>query len=1273
MDVLSKAIYMCRRAETWLLKVQSLKKPPVTTSPYDTLAPKCINDEKMQEYFRALKFALATKDVRNIAITGNYGAGKSTVVSSFMKYHCDEQYINVSLAGFDMTENDKTVAPTHQEVELSILQQILYKENRDKLPDSRIDRILNRGWYHTLKTYLSLLKVALPTAAFFCILFFSKVEEQLGLPKEWSDNLDEYYILRGISLISLAFISLFFLTQISSRIGIFDKKIRLGKIAFLSGDMEFKDKEPSSLLNNCLDEIVYFFSRRPYKVVVFEDLDRLGTPEIFVKLREINKIINNNRANKKPVRFIYAVRDDLFLGAEARTKFFDFIIPVVPFMDSRNAFTLLKNKTPLLDKSSDVYLKKIASYLGDMRSLQNIANEFQVFCKIVDNSINKTKLFSLVFYKNAYALDYHLADKKTGLLFSFIHNYRTQKLQNSYFSSLDDQLNEYLIRAKKLDEEIATLPQDIRRDIITDFIPEILWGRINLASRLNIHNFNVFDTAELVNNAEYFINAFTQHGDLYLGYTDVYGHFRYDPLNAIIQTKAVTDYNDRVKILGEDKSKTYYKIHNEIRRINNTIRARNATPLAALIKSEGRDKFKKTAQEYLDAMEHHEFVTEQQLLALRTDMQYGGLDALYMLFSDGLIMQDFMSYRSIFHEGSLSINDNEFIKAVGQDLSSEKSNQDHYVDDADKVISELAEQNRLCADGAFHYQLLGRIIETNNSYFTDMIASLFQHSDEHIYKIFEILSLRFVKTETFEIFVVRALKISDYLVRMLLIMKANRNTPSHDTISIVILSCTSPESREEKKYFRDYIHFLGSLIIRLISDEKMDKFTKNLLKVSASYNELFTPDTTNELSAIRFIAENSLYQINKENVGIVISSLLPTKKTLPPEEAQKKPWTLIHQYKVKVLIKYYTDNIEDFVQNVFIYSDEDSDCIKEILEKSELSDKSKEIIIKVMDFSLSELSGLSAKSSFYDESTLLSFHDLFYQYDRVIPTWPTLMDYIDGDCNETILHEWLTKHASNLGQCNNVYYDEVSYISLYEKIICNDNIDEKTYSTILNPVEINMEKIDNKLSVRNFGRLIANQKLLLDEVAYQKVISVYSSPDDKMANTLLLWFSQYKESFTSSPDFYLLKSKNINFFKNALNKLMFSNYFNDTEKSQLVIHYTEHYLENDILDIHLPRNVAILVINQSDNTRLKAMLLTRVISGGYRNKTHIAELCHKLNESDLSNVFLKRTQATITANNDALVMLILGQSQDAGIIKDFETRDDGKIAVTIRREKDEDQ
>ena len=41
--------------------------------------------------------------------------------------------------------------------------------------------------------------------------------------------------------------------------------------------------------------------------------------------------------NNKSLKFFYLLKDDIFISKE-RTKFFDFIIPVIPVIDSSNSY-----------------------------------------------------------------------------------------------------------------------------------------------------------------------------------------------------------------------------------------------------------------------------------------------------------------------------------------------------------------------------------------------------------------------------------------------------------------------------------------------------------------------------------------------------------------------------------------------------------------------------------------------------------------------------------------------------------------------------------------------------------------------------------------------------------------------------------------------------------------------------------------------------------------------------------------------------------------------
>ncbi|MGP4132265.1 hypothetical protein OJE16_22025 [Pantoea tagorei] len=154
-------------------------------------------------------------------------------------------------------------------------------------------------------------------------MFHDKAHQSVGVPEKIYNLINELPYGKMAFLFILSLASLYNIVECASKVGIFDKKIKLNKVGLLSGEMELDSRETSSLLNNCLDEIVYFFSKlEEYRIVIFEDLDRLKNPEIFVKLREINKIVNNNLPDDKPLRFIYAVRDDIFSGAASRTKFF---------------------------------------------------------------------------------------------------------------------------------------------------------------------------------------------------------------------------------------------------------------------------------------------------------------------------------------------------------------------------------------------------------------------------------------------------------------------------------------------------------------------------------------------------------------------------------------------------------------------------------------------------------------------------------------------------------------------------------------------------------------------------------------------------------------------------------------------------------------------------------------------------------------------------------------------------------------------------------------
>lgn len=60
-------------------------------SEYKDLTP-ISNAENVEEYLNALRWALDQKKITNIALAGPYGAGKSSIIDTFLEKYKDESF-----------------------------------------------------------------------------------------------------------------------------------------------------------------------------------------------------------------------------------------------------------------------------------------------------------------------------------------------------------------------------------------------------------------------------------------------------------------------------------------------------------------------------------------------------------------------------------------------------------------------------------------------------------------------------------------------------------------------------------------------------------------------------------------------------------------------------------------------------------------------------------------------------------------------------------------------------------------------------------------------------------------------------------------------------------------------------------------------------------------------------------------------------------------------------------------------------------------------------
>ncbi len=372
-------------------------------------------------------------EIRNIALTGAYGTGKSSILAEFSKKHA-RRVVSISLSSVgdrgDQDAADSNVADEKTNlIQKEIVKQILYKEKPSKMPSSRFLRASHFRWVSgsMLAALVSLLVTG--------VIYLTGVSGNMGAAADATPV--RVLVTYGVVWTVVGALCLGILWLAHGR-------ITLEKLTAGPATVSLK-AESGSYFDKYLDEIVYYFEISRRDIVVFEDLDRFDNVQIFETLRALNTLLNGSAQVLKQtegrklgsIRFIYALRDSVFekLGtgsmeetnadhtpgpideAQAevqranRTKFFDLVVPVVPFITHKNARDLMTEAMRGTGVTSGL-IDLAAGHVADMRLIWNLRNEYEVFsCRLlnIDDAmpgLDPDRLFAMLLYKSVHMADF---------------------------------------------------------------------------------------------------------------------------------------------------------------------------------------------------------------------------------------------------------------------------------------------------------------------------------------------------------------------------------------------------------------------------------------------------------------------------------------------------------------------------------------------------------------------------------------------------------------------------------------------------------------------------------------------------------------------------------------------------------------------------------------------------------------------------------------------------------------------------------------------------
>ena len=417
----------------------------------ETLTPVHVEEERMRVYKAMFDKAFADPSVHNIALSGANGSGKSSIMMTLRKRDEDSgrrRYLTVSLAHFQTLADPKSgsenrgsgrevlKAPAQvrepagskglkgargnrgeergedskaaegvsagsgialeDAVERGIFNQLVYKVPSCRVPRLRVDRKADRPWW------FDAVAAGVLVAAFCCL---SLVIRAFADPiASWGCGTRAAAVFTLCAAVLGVFLLLRHrpLSGLAVSLNLGGNKVDLAE----AKDLTFFDRH--------IDDVVYLINGSGCDVVVFEDIDRFMSERVFEKLREINALANDARGGDgEPLRFVYLARDDLF-SSKDRTKFFDFIIPVIPYIDAMNAPNGLSERLEGAGFDVEPRLRHgIGLYIDESRTLTEIVNGAVQYREALRGSFegkwgqgDDTHLLALAAYKVLFPADF---------------------------------------------------------------------------------------------------------------------------------------------------------------------------------------------------------------------------------------------------------------------------------------------------------------------------------------------------------------------------------------------------------------------------------------------------------------------------------------------------------------------------------------------------------------------------------------------------------------------------------------------------------------------------------------------------------------------------------------------------------------------------------------------------------------------------------------------------------------------------------------------------
>lgn len=1003
----------------------------------DSLSPKLLTGdelEKINPYIKRINDGIRNPEISNIALMGNYGSGKSTIIRNFEVTHPEYKILNLSLGSYskkevpkeETTESD-SLEELNEQLENSLVKQMIYREKNSKLPYSRFKKIRNISKSKILFSFLSV------ATAMLCIFYLQNILGLRNLIKKSqvltisSNQLS--LIIYGVLMISgfLIFYKIF---------KILLQQFKLSKLNVANISIEGNDNS-SSYFNKYIDEILYYFEINKFDIVVIEDVDRFKSINVFEHLKELNVLLNNSKQINRNITFIYAVKEDIFSQSkekieepesEIRTKFFELIIPVLPVVDTFNSrdylVPMMESKYKGLEqdfnKDFKSFLKDISLYIQDLRLLTNIVNEYFTYLDIhknVSKSMNPQSLFSIISLKNLVPAAYTDLQKSQGFLYELLE-------RKKYTSEL---IAETRSELEVIKENSKKIEQQINIDKVTE-IKKIFFNH----GVSNIDEIYLDDNREKLASLDVdMIDKILDSNEPEVGFNRPYESYVNIDKSEI--TEVLIEKDQVLKARKERIRKEYDLKRDKIDKID-------------------RLSLEEKLKEYPQLIS---MIAESDDNSCKDDKDF----TLYIL-SNGYLAEDYSTYLSVFYEKNISIDDkNILIKLKSHQFIEFSAG----IADPQEVISELSVPD-FKNQGILNINLLtylfSREYKDENNVRESIIEKLFDENEEEYLKKLDVI-LDTDKSQTVNIILELVKKYKDAFIRKCEDVNIDR------LVDRIIYSCLSDDSSYYNKDERQII-LVDSLKSFESEDDPNFLISQNISSRPSFFTEISEYLNVDEL--MEFIWNFNSDEHTYEDAKIYFSDL--NVKELPNEIFEKFIEYEFFEYTPKIFGRILSYNNTDkskiiSYKRVIAYKNADliesvsgnmDIFVRDVLLKQDTLDESKESFLKIINsgqIELFETEFISKSNCILTDLTEVkdsSIWGIFLEKEKCEITWKNMQIFYKDDESDLGILKEIFNGKKNILKLMDQYRSSESKVELETFLI--DLVDSKTIDVNVDNLEL---------------------------------------------------------------------------------------------------------------------------------------------------------------------------------------------------------------------------